>query len=325
MSSPFRRLLVATLTSIVVCAVSACGARTPSLPVDTSPAAVHDLLAGQGGQDFLYLIATHDWEDGGVGAAKLFEWIGPDATAADPAVASRAGESAGAVAKFLSQRGNDLLDIRTGSFGTSHQTLGSLNPELLRSFTTALIPYLGAMVCDSRDTKGFGLLDAAGCEQSVQAAEPVFSVLNTDGPAAESLADAAYARMGRYVQSFADNDPPHSQNPFASGLGYAGRLLGLVTVGAEHSDITPPSLQDEVNEASYVTAKAMLAKGEGTFSSEFLDNGALMSPDEVRAKLGTNRLDEYNFGLTNYLTSVGVQQLIKDQLRGQYQLITGHQ
>jgi hypothetical protein len=29
-----------------------------------------------------------------------------------------------------------------------------------------------------------------------------------------------------------------------------------------------------------------------TFPNEFLDGGWLMSPDEVEAKLGTNRLDE---------------------------------
>jgi hypothetical protein len=318
------KVIGAILTSILILSASACGTSAPALPTDTSPAAVHDVLAGQDGQNFLYEITTHDWGDGGVHAAKLFEWIAAEATSPDPRVAARAGESAQALASFLSNRGEDLLDIKTGVFGLTRSTVGALNPSLIRAYGAALTPFQGAMVCDTRSVEGFGAL-ANPCEEAVSAAKPVFAALNTDPATASAFADAASARMDRYIQLFAENDPASVSNPFPSALPYVGRLLGLVTIAASHSDVTPPTLQAEVNKVSYVLVKAMLTQGHGTFPPEFLVDGRLMSPAEVQAKLGINRLDEYYFGLNNYLMSMGVQQLIKDQLRGQYEFVTGHQ
>jgi hypothetical protein len=285
---------------------------------------VHDLLTGQAGQDLLEIMSTYQWDDGGAQAAKLFEWIAPDAVSPDPAVATRADEAAHAVATFLANRGSNLLDIGTGWFGRDHKTMGALNPDLVRSFATALIPFQGAMVCDDRDTKGFGLLTTP-CEAAVLAARPVFAVLNTDPQAATSFADAAYARMDRYVQLFAENDPTSMSNPFPSALSYVGRLLGLVTVGAMRSDVTPPDVEHELTQARYTIAKAVLARNPGLrFPSEYLQNGVLMSPAEIRQNLGLDKLDDYAIDLTTFLTSNGnIEQLISHNLRGQYELVAG--
>lgn len=167
------------------------------------------LLTGTGGQDFLYEVSTFHWDDAGAQAGKLFEWIAAEATSPDPAVAARAGESAHALASFLGNRGDGLLGIKSGVFGLTRSTVGALNPNLVRAYGTALTPYQGAMVCDTRTVNGFGGL-AEPCEAAVSAAKPVFAALNTDPGTASAFADAAYARMDRYLESFVESDPPRS-------------------------------------------------------------------------------------------------------------------
>ena len=178
---PRQRRLVAVLLAILLSATTtACDSTPPSLPTDRSPAGVHALLTGAAGQDFLDSIATYDWADAGADAATIFDWISRDATSTDPATATRAGQTARAIAEFLSTHGDGLLELPSGWFGLSHQTVGSRNPELTQGLTVALLPFLKPIVCDSYGTLGFELLDPAGCDASAQAAKPVFAVLNTD-------------------------------------------------------------------------------------------------------------------------------------------------
>jgi len=317
-----RSRIAVLLLTILAWTMVSCGGGPPSLPADDSPASVHDVLTGTGGQDFLYEVSTYHWDDGGAAAAKLFEWIGTEATSTDPRVAGRAGESAHALASFLSNRGENLLDIKTGVFGLSRSTVGALNPSLLRAYGAALTPFQGAMVCDTRPVKGFDTL-ADPCEAAVSAAKPVFAALNTDPETASAFADAAYARMDRYLQLFVENDPASVSNPFPSALSYVGRLLGLVTIGATHSDVIPPTIEQESTQAGYLVAKALLVKDPSLrFPAKFLANGSVMSPLEVRQNLGVNGLDEYTRNLANFLSDNGnVEQLISHDLEGQFELV----
>jgi hypothetical protein len=73
-------------------------------------------VAGDG-QKFLSAIAKYDWDDGGAKAGALFQWIAAGAKSPDQASAKRAGESAHAVANFLSLQGNELLTLSSGIFG----------------------------------------------------------------------------------------------------------------------------------------------------------------------------------------------------------------
>jgi hypothetical protein len=311
-------LLLNILASMLV----SCGGGPPSLPADDSAASVHDLLTGTGGQDFLYEVSTFHWDDAGAQAGKLFEWIAAEATSPDPAVAARAGESAHALASFLANRGEGLLGIKSGVFGLTRSTVGALNPNLVRAYGTALTPYQGAMVCDTRTVNGFGAL-AEPCEAAVSAAKPVFAALNTDPGTASAFTDAAYARMDRYLELFVESDPASVSNPFPSALSYVGRLLGLVTTGAAHSDVTPPTIDQESTKARYMIAKALQAKDPSLrFESKFLANGVLMSPSEVRQNLGEQGLDEYTRSLANFLVNNGnIEQLISHDLKGQFDLV----
>lgn len=86
-----------------------------------SPVAVHELITGPDGAAFLESISTYSWEDGGAAAAELFEWIRGDATSADTATATRAGETANALARFLSDNGDKLLDMSSGFLNLDHE------------------------------------------------------------------------------------------------------------------------------------------------------------------------------------------------------------
>jgi hypothetical protein len=316
-------LFAAALVIVMGFTAAACGSSPPALPSDSSPAAVHDLLTGTGGQDFLHAIATYDWDDGGARAGALLGWIGRDATSADPAVATRAGQSAGAIAQFLAKNGDQLQKVPSGLFGTSDEAVGARNPELTRAFASTVTPFLAAIVCDGRGTMGFTPLDPE-CGRSVEAAKPLFTVLNTEHQAGQTLTDAATAEVDRQVQAFADADPLNYADPALNGLAYAGRLLGLAAVGAEKSGIPARSLHDEVDQAYYVIAKARIAKNHDAVWPEFMENGQLMSPAEVRERRGDSRIDEYYGVLGVYMISKGVFQRIKDDLRGEYERVTGH-
>lgn len=317
-----KRLLVAAMLTVLPFSATACGSSAPTLPTDTSPAAVHDLLTASGGQDFLNSIATYDWDDGGAQAGRLFEWIVKDATSPDAELATSAGESASAIVKFLSTHADELLKVPSGLFA-SDKTVGALNPELTRDLASTVTPFLAAIACDRRGTMGFTPLDP-DCEKSVQAAKAVFTVLNTDHEAGQTLTDAANAEIDRHVQAFADADPLNYADPALNGLTYAGRLLGLATVGAQTSGIAVRSIQDEVNQASYVIVGARIASAHNTVSPKFMKNGQLMSPADVRTNRGAYRLDEYYGSLDAYMFPTGDYQRIKDDLRGEYERVTGH-
>ena len=137
---------------------TACGSSAPGLPTDTSPAAVHDLLTGTERPDFLNAISTYDWDDGGAQAGKLFEWIGTGATSADPAVATRAGESASAIT-HSSRTQRPVAQASVGPIRHQRQDHWGAEPGLTRAFASTVTPFLAAIVCDDRGTMGFTPLD----------------------------------------------------------------------------------------------------------------------------------------------------------------------
>ena len=318
-----RRLAISSFVMLLV-VVSACGTDPPPVPDNPTPDAAHELLVGESGQDFLDAVSTYAWADHGARAGGLVNWIALDATSPNAPTATRAGESASAVARFLSDRGPGLLNIESGLLGQDHKTVGSLNPDLVQAFATALIPFQGAMVCDPRDTEGFTAL-ADPCEAAVLAARPVFEVVGTDSTAADAFANAAYTRMDDYLRAFAENDPASASNPLPSALSYVGRLLGLVTVGLAGSGVTPPTVDQVLVRARYTMVKAMLAKNPRlTFPPQYFHDGKLMSPNEVEPNLGVDMVDDYALTLANFLINNGnVEQMLTHNLRGQYELVAG--
>lgn len=299
----------------------------PALPTDRSPSATHDLLTGPNGQDFLESVSTYAWDDRGAATAGLIEWVAPDAVSPDERTAARAGETAAAIAHFLADRSPSLQAVDTGFLGSDVTTVGKLNPQLTQAFATALGPFQGAMVCDPRGVTGFPLLETP-CEAAVLKARPIFAALSTDPSAYAFFADAAHERVDGYLRTYADNDPTDVANPLPSALSYAGRLLGLVTAGARttpNSSIEPPNIVDEMLHARYVMARAMLTRNSAlAFPGDYVRNGELMTPDEVRDAFGTRGFENYSQALTSFLRANGnVENQITHDMLGQYEFAAG--
>lgn len=283
--------------------LAGCTPSAPALPPTGDIGKIHDLITGADGADFLSRLSTYKWPDGGTSAARLFDWIPRDAASTDSAVATRAGETAHALARFLGTHESALLNVRTGWFGLKHRDLGVLNPKLVQGYASTLIPFQGVLACDPSNSRGFELL-GADCPSAIVYARSVFTLLNTDSIAAATFSDAAYKRMDAYIERFAEGVSNRSTG-FPQGPQVAGTLLGLVTVGAARSGIKVPTVQDEENRAIYLTAKAVLPKGTNAgIPSEYFANGELMSPDGIEKHLGRDVLADYYASLGAYLRGI---------------------
>ncbi|SRX94553.1 hypothetical protein MSP7336_02810 [Mycobacterium shimoidei] len=303
--------------------LAGCTASTPALPPAGDTSQIHDLVAGPGGADFLSSLSTYKWPDGGASAAGLFGWIPRDAASTDSVVATRAGETAHALARFLGTHESELLSVRTGRFGLKHRDLGALNPKLVQGYAAALTPFQGAIACDSSNSRGFDLL-GEDCASAIVYARSIFTLLNTDPVAASDFSEAAYRHMDAYIERFAEGVGKRAAT-FPQGPQVAGRLLGLVTVGASRSGIKVPTVQDAENRAYYLTAKAVLPKGTNPgLPPEYFANGELMSPEDIDKKLGSDALADYYASLATYLRGVDdAESHISKDLRQAYWAATG--
>jgi hypothetical protein len=120
---------------------------------------IHEAITGSGGDRFLDNLTQHQWQDDGLAAGGLFDWVGD--TAANDGT-GRAAETAHSLANYLSSPDNELLKLPgTGGFGTESQSLGQVNPELTRDWARSLTPYFDDMVgADNGDSNGpFPALD----------------------------------------------------------------------------------------------------------------------------------------------------------------------
>ena len=281
---------------------AACASSDPALPAKDDPIAVHDALVGPQGQDFLSKITTHDWPDDGARAGEAFAWIAREAMSADPAVSTRAGEAAHALASFLSGNSSQLLDISTGWFGLGHTTAGNLNPKLVQAYAAALVPYQGALACYSGDVRGFESRNK-DCASALADARSALVVLNTDNQAATAFAEAAYRQMDTYFSRFASGVVDPSRR-FDEGPVTAGRLLGLLQAASSQSGIKVRAPLEEASQANYLLAKALLSSDSNSgIPAEYFSGGTLMSPTEFSEKLGADAIAGYDDSLRTYLTN----------------------
>ncbi|MEH3132974.1 MAG: EspA/EspE family type VII secretion system effector [Mycolicibacterium neoaurum] len=196
----------------------------------------HDLFTSPNGVDNIKAISEHNWADDGQAARTMTDWIDD---AADPQVASfdqqlRAGETAQALADYLGNPDNKLLDLGSSGLGGGTESLGNRNHLLVQSYAEALIPYQGEMVGEDK-MPGFSALENPN-GSDLPLTRQLFAVIDSDETAARNFNAHAYEQITQFQREFAgvaaqgpniDVDAQASQ-----GMARAGTLAGLVEGGA---------------------------------------------------------------------------------------------
>ncbi len=195
----------------------------------------HDIITGEGGKDFLHDAAVHQWSDDGAAAKNLTDWIDDAAHSSNVEEATRAGETAKAVAAFVGDKKDELMNVSL--FGDN--TVGERNPKLIQGWAEALAPYQEAMVGDDSQVKGFGVLGDPS-KGDYELARNVFAVMDSDPTAAQNFNKHAYESILQYQQETSDwiKNGSGPDSPLAPA-GFAGALTGLVNSGADLSQSDP--------------------------------------------------------------------------------------
>ena len=254
-----------------------CAPSAPELPADTSPAAVASKLTDSGGAAFLREISMYSWPDDGRRAAELFSWIATDADSPDPESASRAGRSAHAIASALA---DDFVDLKNLAGG---------NPDLLRAFSSALIPFQGAMVGEVSGTTGFEPLD--DLRSNLPQTAKLFGVLADAG---NGFGDAARQRARVYQKAY-------GATPGSDDLNRAVQLLGLVAAGdrlAGHAD-SDLNVGKVESAAKWAILAQTVHGGSAHIDARYFNpDGTLMAPEQVAEQLGAGNWSLYDAQLS---------------------------
>jgi hypothetical protein len=259
-------------TALLLALVGCTSVADPELPSSKEPAAVAERVTGSDGQAFLRDITTASWNDDGRRAAELFAWIPRDAQSTDRSVATRAGETAHAIASFLADEREKIADAPA-------------NRALWQAFAQSLVPYLGAMVGDDSGVVGFEPLD--GPNSQMRQTTSVFAAMAKHTEANGILTKAAAARAHTYEVEFAKAAvaDPMSADTGASqrDLLQAARLRSVVATAAHLADpnavrFTPERAQTEV---AYQVVSLTARAGDRHIDDKFFSGGRLLSPSEI--------------------------------------------
>ncbi|GAA2053452.1 WXG100 family type VII secretion target [Williamsia deligens] len=172
------------------------------------------------GMQFVNDVQTHGWSDDGKAVGRLFTFGDNDFD--NP----RTGQIMEAVARASSS--NDAWATLSSIPGTDGKSVGELNPELLRTLSKSMAPYISDLA-GAAHSPGFSTGDWAddGNGKYVGAAN-VFALMNTDDQAGQVFDAAAYNHQLGLEHTY-------GQNPTAPGSGAdlvgAGRVQGLVDEG----------------------------------------------------------------------------------------------
>ncbi|QNG19854.1 hypothetical protein G4H71_15375 [Rhodococcus triatomae] len=200
------------------------------------------------GKDFVSDLFTKNWTDDGSAASTLFRFDDADAFVENPddprdvARATRTGEIMSAVAESVST--DQAWQLMSNVPESGGQSVGDLNPELLRTVSESMSPYASDLAgADPADRPGFDLARRGEDGEVTRWADPhsnstmagsvrVVSLLNTDEQAGALFNSAAMgeilAQEGMYA---AEPAGPNS----GSHLATAGKLMALVDSGAENA------------------------------------------------------------------------------------------
>ncbi|GCE39677.1 hypothetical protein Rhow_003201 [Rhodococcus wratislaviensis] len=213
------------------------------------------------GQNLVRDILTHNWSDNGQAAASMFRFDDADATVEDPnnpadvEAATRSGQIMSAVAENMSADWDTLRGIP----GSGGQSVGEVNPDLLRTMSHSMSPYISDLAGAGRsENPGFDIGTWADPSDNNHfgGSSNVFAVMNTDPEAGthftQSSMQEILAAEGRYA-----HDPAA---PLAGGdLSTAGRIHGLMDRGLLLS--TEDSYSDKAEQAQAIYDRKAAAYG----------------------------------------------------------------
>ncbi|WP_067565322.1 TPR repeat region-containing protein [Nocardia acidivorans] len=187
--------------------------------------AVHDLLTGgaklpdgthrmdvtvaQGGKydpdSHIGNLLNHNWEGRDAGIATVVTTAGEFATSPIGAQRVDAGESAYALASYMSKHEDELLHINSFE---GRQEIGIANPALTQALASTLSPYIPDMVSINPD-----LLHTSGFTHdfSPQSVKNIFAVIDSDPIAAKQFNASAYAAVSQLNQQFGTTDAHNYQ------------------------------------------------------------------------------------------------------------------
>ncbi|WP_285030108.1 EspA/EspE family type VII secretion system effector [Mycolicibacterium sp. lyk4-40-TYG-92] len=207
---------------------------------------IHDAVTGSGRDNFLDNLTKHEWQDNGLAAGGLFDWVG-DTAAHDSN--GRAAQTAHALAEYMSDPDkHHLLNLESAPGQSLGQSLGQVNPELTRDWARALSPYLDDMVGNNTGGNNglFPPLDPAdGSKTEPTNTRHVMSVLMSDHPPADQKPDAhvpktasqiVFEATQHHVNEMFDKaalsavDPNGAKDDFSAQA--AGRLQAALNLGS---------------------------------------------------------------------------------------------
>ncbi|MGW0158135.1 TPR repeat region-containing protein [Mycobacterium sp. NPDC003323] len=193
------------------------------------------------GKAFLDDITEHQWQDDGLAAGGLLDWI--DGAAAEDS-SGRAAATAHALAEYTSDNNDRLLNLP----GADNQSLGEVNPELTRDMARAFSPYWDDMVGPSNGDSngGFPPLDLAKDGLAPTHTRDLLSVMYSDHPpindapidvnaprtASEIAMGGVHDHMNKYFEGSAASIVDSEAGESHSRMIAAGRLQAALDLGA---------------------------------------------------------------------------------------------
>lgn len=285
----WRRHICGFTSVMALVALVGCDSHAePTLPPNTDPTTISERVNRADGPEFLRDVTSAAWPDDGQRAAELVVWIPRDAQSTDRTAATRAGQTAHAIASFIADNKGEPPNTPA-------------NPPLWQAFARSLAPYVGAMVGDATGVEGFDSLDGPGSQMRRTAA--LFAAMTKDNDANQVLIDAASERAHTYEMAFAkaavaepilaDRGAPQAD------LLRAAALRSLVATGAQLAEkgptATPAHAQTEL---AYQVAVLTARPDDPHINDEFFSGGRLLPPSDI----AESDWSIYDTQLTVYLT-----------------------
>jgi hypothetical protein len=275
-------------------AVPACGTSAPELPSSTPSEMLTELTENT---DLLRNVTTYEWDDDGAAAGARFTWISADDNDANEAAAVLAG--------YLISNRSKLMAVDSGFLGLSKVTAAQLNPQLVRSYATALGPHLAQLVGGQHGAFGSLRTEVADDPGTLR---NLLSVFVADPEAGRTIIEASHAAAEQYEEAAAAA-PPDSDDSVAA-LEAAGSLLGAAYGAVElaNSDIPTPSNGPANSEMAVRVASILVpADPNPAIVSKYVQDGQLMSPVEVENKFSNTAMRTYYLDLQNYIGTKGFE------------------